>query len=256
MSAYNKATGTPMARIPAGPFMMGSDSGSEFEKPVRNVRLDAFELDITPVTNEQFEAFVKQTGYQTEAEKLGSAWGYQNGEYQQIEGCCWRMYAGDQRLDHPVVLVSWNDAIAFADWVGKRLPTEAEWEKAAHGTLPGSTYPWGDSEPDGSQCNFANPPTDVPPTKSVKHFPANGYGLFDLVGNVWQWCSDWYADDSYLTSALSNPTGPKQGTHRVRRGGSWNVIQAFRLRAANRGAFGPSQAAPNVGFRCARSVTN
>ncbi len=251
-TAQNTAN-SGMVLIPAGVFLMGSEDGGEFEQPVHEVYLDDYWIDETPVTNEQFAAFVEDTGYVTEAERQGAAWGYKDGKFSKIPGLCWQTYAIPGREDHPVVLVTWNDAKAFAEWAGKRLPTEAEWEKAARGGLVGKLYPWGDEEPDGSQSNFAKPPAEIPPTTPVKQFPPNGYGLYDMVGNVWQLCQDWYGALYYAESPYKNPTGPQTGEYRVRRGGAWNVIQPFRLRCANRGAIAPNYPVPNVGFRCAKS---
>jgi formylglycine-generating enzyme len=239
-----------MVLVPAGKFSMGSKDGGEFESPIHQVNLDDFWMDETPVTNASFARFVKETGHQTEAEKVGEAWGYHNGQYALIPNLSWQTYATSDRDNHPVVLVSWHDAFTYAQWAGKRLPTEAEWEKAARGGLEDRIYPWGNQEPNGRQCNFAQTPLDIPPTTDVKQFSPNNYGLYDMVGNVWQWCSDWYESDHYQHSLLNQPTGGESGTHRVRRGASWNVIQSFRLRCANRGAFAPNQVAPNVGFRC------
>lgn len=244
---------TEMVLIPSGPFFMGSDDGGEFERPIHEVSLDDFWMDVTPVTNHEFNRFVQATGYLTDTERRGEAWGYNGGQFRPIRGLSWRDYV-DGRSDHPVVLVSWNDAVAFARWLGKRLPTEAEWEKAARGGLVGKLYPWGDEPPNGTQCNFAATPSRTLPTKPVRKFTPNGFALYDIVGNVWQWCADWYSDHYFQNSPNVNPSGPAIGTHRVRRGGSWNVIQAFRLRCANRGAFDPSLAAPNVGFRCVADV--
>lgn len=242
-----------MVFIPAGAFEMGSENGGDFERPVHEVYLDDFWMDETPVTNQQFLEFIQETGYETEAERVGGAWGYRDGQYSLVAGLYWRNYAIGGREEHPVVLVSWNDAHAFAQWAGKRLPTEAEWEKAARGKLAGKLYPWGDQEPNGTQSNFAKPPLDIPPTTAVRQFPPNEYGLFDMVGNAWQWCSDWYGESYYRNSPPQNPKGAKTGLYRVRRGGAWNVIQSFRLRCANRGAMKAESAVPNVGFRCARS---
>lgn len=241
---------TGMVLIPRGSFLMGSEGWGEFESPIHQVHLDDFWMDETPVTNGQFAQFVEATGYQTEAEHLGEAWGYHNGEYCLISGLFWRSYALPEREEHPVVLVSWHDAVAYAQWAGKRLPTEAEWEKAARGGLVGQLYPWSERSPDGSQCNFAQSPADVPPTTPVKAFPPNEYGLYDMVGNVWQWCADYFGEHYYAESPHKNPPGPSVGSHRVRRGGSWNVIQSFRLRTSNRGAMEATAAVPNVGFRC------
>lgn len=244
-----------MVLIPTGGFLMGSEQGGEFERPVHDVFLDAYWMDETLVSNSQFAAFVEETNYQTEAERAGSAWGYDNERFGQVAGLSWQSYAGEGRNDHPVVLVSWNDAVAFARWAGKRLPSEAEWEKAARGGLTGNLFPWGQRTPDGTQSNFAKKPAETPPTTPVGSFAPNAFGLYDMVGNVWQWCADWYANDYYSRSPGINPNGPEHGDCRARRGGSWNVIQPFRLRAANRGAFEPHRSAPNVGFRCVVSRT-
>ncbi|MBX3452474.1 MAG: formylglycine-generating enzyme family protein [Planctomycetaceae bacterium] len=253
MSTILKSTSTVgMVLIPAGSFLMGDAHGGEFERPVHEVWLDDYWIDETPVTNAQFRDFVEATGHVTLAEKVGSAWGHDGRDFANIVGLSWRSYAED-RDDHPVVLVSFDDASAFAAWAGKRLPTEAEWEKATRGGLIGKLYPWGDDEVDGSQCNFARRfEGGMVPTTPVRAFAPNGLGLYDSVGNVWQWCQDWFQEDTYAASTSANPTGPGEGTHKVRRGGSWNVIQPFRLRCANRGAFAPEQVAANVGFRCAK----
>jgi formylglycine-generating enzyme required for sulfatase activity len=239
-----------MVLIPQGSFLMGSDGWGEFESPVHEVYLDDFWMDETPVTNAQFAQFAAETGYETGAERAGGAWGFGDSGYAFQGGLSWQSHALPERGDQPVVLVSWNDAQAYAQWAGKRLPTEAEWEKAAHGPGAAQLFPWGYQAPTGVQSNFARPPAHVPPTTPVRQFPANGYGLYDLVGNVWQWCADWYSNGYYADSPGTNPPGPPSGVTRVRRGGSWNVIQAFRLRCANRGAMPPSDCAPNVGFRC------
>ncbi len=242
-----------MVLIPAGTFLMGEEGWGNTEGPVHEVFVSDYWMDETPVTNRQFAAFVEATGYKTTAEEIGKAWGYNEGNYMEISGLSWKSYLTEERLDHPVVLVSWYDASAFARWSGKFLPTEAQWEKAARGGMERKQYPWGDQAPDGSQCNFAKSPSHLPPTTPVKHFPANNYRLFDMVGNVWQWCEDWFGDDYYATvieSNNTNPKGPKRGELKVRRGGSWNVVQPFRLRNSNRGALTADTAVPNMGFRC------
>jgi formylglycine-generating enzyme required for sulfatase activity len=239
-----------MILIPAGPFVMGANGQGDFEGPAREVTLRAFRMDATPVTNAQFHRFINATGYRTRAEVAGSAWGHVGDDFRPVEGLNWHAATLPDRGDHPVTYIAWADALAFANWAGKRLPTEAEWEKAARGGRPGALYPWGDSTPDGSQSNFAQTPAFIPPTTPVKRFAPNEYGLYDMVGNVWQWCADWYQADYYAGGSRVNPTGPEQGQHRVRRGGSWNVIQTFRLRCANRGAVDPGMTVPNLGFRC------
>lgn len=243
-----------MVLIPAGPFRMGDSQGGEYERPVHEVWLDDYRIDEVPVTNAQFQEFVSETHYITCAERAGSAWGHNGHDFAMIPGLCWKSYAKN-RDDHPVVLVSFHDASEFATWAGKRLPTEAEWEKAARGGLTCKRYPWGDSEADGSQCNFARSFEEgIPPTTPVRFYDPNDFGVYDSVGNVWQWCQDWFREDAYANSLRENPSGPSEGTHRVRRGGSWNVIQPFRLRCANRGAFASDQVAANVGFRCVASM--
>jgi sulfatase modifying factor 1 len=241
---------TEMRVVPAGPFMMGSDVGGEFEGPCHEVYLPDYMMDATLVTNRQFNRFADETGHVTESEKRGCAWGFDGHDYRSIAGLSWRSFVSG-REDHPVVMVSWRDAATFAAWAGKRLPTEAEWEKAARGGRSGQLFPWGDQSPNGNQCPFGIPPAEVPPTVPVKAFAPNGFGLYDVVGNVWQWCCDWFGEDYYALSAYDSPTGPNHGSFRVRRGGAWNVVQSFRLRCSNRGAFDPNSCAPNIGFRCA-----
>ncbi len=240
-----------LIHIPASSFFMGTEGWGPYEAPRHAVHLDDFFLDETLVTNRQFAAFVSATGYVTDAERRGAAHGYNEGTYTLIPGHSWRSHAAEGREEHPVVLVSWNDANAYAQWAGQRLPTEAEWEKAARGGLVDALYPWGDDEADGTQSNFAKAPAAIAPTTPVRQFEPNGYGLYDMVGNTWQWCQDGYEAEFYTHSPYESPKGPENGDLKVRRGGSWNVIQPFRLRCANRGAARIDTAAPNMGFRCA-----
>lgn len=228
---------------------MGSNGWGDYEHPAHQVFIDGYWMDETPVTNRQFSEFVEDTGYLTEADRAGAAWGYRKDVYQSIRGLTCRDYSTIDRQEHPVVLVTWGDAVAYSRWAAKRLPTEAEWEKAARGNLTGKLYPWGDKWSEG-RCNFAQKAAEIPPTNAVYHFVPNDYGLHDMVGNVWQWCADWYSNSYYSASEGLNPGGPNEGTLRVRRGGAWNVIQNFRLRCANRGAMSPSASSPNLGFRC------
>ncbi len=251
-----------MVLIPTSDFLMGSDNGSEVEKPVHRIHVEAFYLDATPVTNRQFAAFVEATGYRTTAERLEKIVQMQEGGVQlaeQLAGISWRTFATPDRQDHPVIYVSWHDAEAYAKWSGKRLPTEAEWEKAARGGLEGKLFPWGDEAPGEGFANWnraQKDPQAVPPTTPVASFQSNGYGLHDMAGNVWEWCADWYLDPYYVLSPSENPKGPERGQYRVRRGASWNIREDFRLRCSNRGAMLPDRAWPNLGFRCAMSVTD
>lgn len=236
-----------MVLIKSGWMKMGSDEGLEDERPVRDVQINSFYMDITPVTNTQFQKFVNATKYVTDAEKSGD-------EYD------WQRYASSDRADHPVTCVSWNDAQAYAKWADKRLPTEAEWEYAARGGLVGERYPWGKDDA-GKKANFGHGDLagaaltgETPlPTKPVKSYPANGYGLFDMSGNVWQWCNDWYEKGYYFQAPESNPQGPEKGKIKVLRGGSW-YTDAGKVRVSARNSDTPDGGRQNdYGFRCAKS---
>lgn len=225
------------AFILAGEFQMGNDQSSlQAEKPARTVWIDSYVMQEAPVTNAEFAAFVEATGYQTRAEKRGI-------------GPNW-LKAATGRADHPVVYVTWDDAVAYCNWRSletgllHRLPTEAEWEKAAKGDA-NSLYPWGDESPHG-RCGWNRPETLG--TSLVRSYTANPYGLYDMVGNVWQWCADWYTE-GYTGAYNLNPVGPSSGTIKTRRGGAHNVRETFRLTCVNRGALDPDEIASNTGFR-------
>ncbi len=221
-----------MVTIPAGEFTMGSDHG--IERPPHEVYVDAFEIDIFEVTNEAFERFVTETDYQTEGEKAG-------------EPTTWRTYAQDNP-QYPVVKVTWNDAVAYCEWAGKRLPTEAQWEKAARGT-EGYTYPWG-NEWNPTKTNTRE--AGYRDTTIVGSFPegASPYGLMDMVGNVREWVADWFkAYPGY-------PGGDNEAQYfgekyRVIRGGGW--FEDTEL-ATTTQRFASSEEARNddLGFRCVR----
>ncbi len=214
-----------MTLIPAGTFSMGNETGNEDERPVHNVYVDAFYIDVAEVTCARYSRFLKETGYPS-----NQLW---NPEY--------------DRPDDPVVGVNWYDAAAFAKWAGKRLPTEAEWEKAARGGLIGDKYPWGD-EITREKSNYNSFGTTL-----VKSYEPNGYGLYDIAGNVWEWCQDWYSKDYYKTTPKKNPSGPMFAERKVVRGGAWYNNESA-LQVYNRHKIYPDIGSFNIGFRCVKSV--
>ena len=253
-----------MALIPAGEFRMGSNSGSPHEKPVHSVYVDAFYMDKYEVTNAQYAEFLNAKGKHTDGSitwySIGLAYSrieYVSGEYRVKTG-----YA-----NHPVTHVSWYGAIAYAKWKGKRLPTEAEWEKAARGNLSGLKYPWGNTI-DSSKANYHH---HVKDTTVVGKYTANGYGLYDMSGNVQEWCLDEYNAGFYAISPAHNPLSGANSiqwildnykginTKRVLRGGTWNAL-AGHVRCASRysnmpaNTFDNSTIIGNRGFRCVMDV--
>jgi formylglycine-generating enzyme required for sulfatase activity len=222
------------ADIPAGTFLMGSDSGAADEQPVHRVAGPAFSMDRFEVTNGRYQACV-ESGDCSAPALISSA---TRSNY----------FSTKAYDDFPVIHVSWAQAVAFCEWAGGRLPTEAEWERAARGTADSRIYPWGDSQPDCTKANFAGCVGD---TDRVGKRPAgqSPYGLFDMAGNVWEWTADWYEASYYSRSPEQNPTGPDAGHLKVMRGGCW-VSGASSLRTTCRKAELPSLWAPNVGFRC------
>ena len=266
--------GAEMVLIPAGEFQMGSDA-EDNEKPVHTVYVDAFYMDKYEVTNAQFKAFVD----------ANAQWQKDNIPDKYHDGYYLNVWNGNDypsgRGNYPVIVVSWYSAMAYAQWAGKRLPTEAEWEKAARGGLVGKKYPWGNSAPDGTQCNFAdvtlanrnldeitwtddNVNDGHVITAPVGSYPANGYGLHNMAGNVYEWCLDEWDAAFYSRSPHRNPVAggwvgdgfAKVQTHNVRvlRGGSW-FTPAQSLRVADRYSSTPAFTGLFVGFRCARAVT-
>jgi formylglycine-generating enzyme required for sulfatase activity len=293
-----------------------SDLGWPDEKPAHRVRVDGFWIDSTEVTNAMFREFVEATGYVTTAEKApdlaeimsqvppGTApptkeqlvpgslvftppggdvnlrdfsqwWSW-------MAGANWKHPEGPDsdltgRDDHPVVQVCWDDAVAFAKWAGKRLPTEAEWEFAARGGLSEKPYVWGDAPPTDKaphaniwQGTFPNENTAADGfvrTAPVMSFPANDFGLYDMAGNVWEWCSDWYDRELYgrrIGETVVNPSGPSRSIdssrpftpQRVQRGGSFlcNDSYCSRYRPSARHGSSPDTGMSHVGFRCALSA--
>ena len=220
-----------MIDIPAGSFTMGSDSGEPNEGPAQTIDLPAYAIDRFEVTNDDFALFVAATGYQTEAEAKGS-------------NKTWQSYT-EGNGNHPVVKVTWQDATAFCEWLDKRLPTEAEWEKAARGP-EGLLYPWGDAYESG-RANLKD--TGIRGTVAVGSFAtgASPYGVEDMAGNVWEWAAD--AFEAYPNSSYQDPF--YGDTLRVTRGGGWFDEEA-QARATNRSAAAPDAANDDLGFRCVR----
>jgi formylglycine-generating enzyme required for sulfatase activity len=238
-----------MVYVPAGEFVMGSSpaDGEDNEQPQHIVTLNAFWIDVHEITNAQFAAFLNEADNQTEG---GAPWLKTNDEnihIQQNEGE-WISTPGFE--NHPVVGVTWYGARAYCLWYGARLPTEAEWEKAARGTN-GQLYPWGDAPPTCDLGNYWVEDSCVGSTTPVGSYLAgrSPFGALDMAGNVWEWASDWYAPDFYSNSPAVNPIGPRTGSTRVIRSGSWSNLASF-ARAGFRGFFDPASINYNVGFRC------
>ncbi len=243
--------GMVMAYVPAGTFQMGSQDGYGDERPVHTVYLDAYWIDQTEVTNAMYAAFLNALGNRSEGGAIWLDADDSNVLILQSLGE-WKSKTGYE--NHPVVEVTWYGARAYCEWVGRRLPTEAEWEKAARGGLEEMQYPWGDEYPvcipsmeNGAQyysCSGATVP--------VGTFALNGYGLYDMAGNTWEWVADWYNSRYYNDSPLDNPEGPSSGSTRVVRGGSWSNAGSL-LRVAYRYWGNPADSYSYIGFRCARS---
>jgi formylglycine-generating enzyme required for sulfatase activity len=223
--------GAPMVLIPAGEFQMSDSLDGMWDAlPVHTVYLDAFYIDIYEVTNAQYKKFMDATGH-----KASVYWNDPNYNAQ----------------NNPVVGVSWDDAKAYADWADERLPTEAEWEKAARGGLSGKKYPWGDEVTHDNANYGGTGGKDIwNGTSPVGSFDPNGYGLYDMAGNVWEWCADWYGGNYYANSPKLNPIGPSSGSYRVLRNGSW-YDDTYYLRVASRYYSDPRIIHSSVGFRCA-----
>lgn len=273
-----------MSFIPGGSFYMG-DSFNEGmpqdgESPVKKVEISPFYMDKYAVTNKDFAEFVESTGYVTESEKF--KWSFvfyqfvdkdkvelavqSNHWWLPVKYAYWFQPEGkgstiENRMDHPVVQVTWNDAIAYCKWAGKRLPTEAEWEFAARGGLVKKRYPWGDElTPNGEHlCNIwqgvfptYNDNSDgYTGTAPVDAFKQNGYGLYNMSGNVWEWCNDWF-DSRYDHSQIKDPKGSSNGQNRSMRGGSFLCHHSYcnRYRVAARTSNPPDTSSSNLGFRC------
>ena len=282
-----------MRLLPGGTYLMGTDSDVGFpadgEGPVREVTVSPFLIDRCAVSNAEYSRFIEETGYVTEAERFGWSFVFHLHVPKHLKkspsvrrvpgldwwlavgGACWRMPEGHgsnvrKRMNYPAVHVSWNDAAAYAAWAGKRLPTEAEWEYAARGGLAGKTYAWGEQLTPGGKhmCNIwqgkfpeVNTLEDgYSGTCPVDAFPANGYGLYNVAGNVWEWCADWFTPSHHRDAQAVDPTGPETGSGRTMKGGSFlcHVSYCNRYRVAARTSNTPDSSTANLGFRCVMDV--
>ncbi|WP_435531216.1 formylglycine-generating enzyme family protein [Ruania suaedae] len=273
--------------VPAQTFLMGDSDGvgyhADGETPVHPVTLEPFSIDATSVTNADFARFAEATGYATEAETFGfsavfhlafagpqeAIMGQASGTpwWLGVKGADWAHPEGPDstwqgREDHPAVHLSWNDAEAYCRWAGRALPTEAQWEAASRGGLEAKRYPWGSRFPGEKRKWRANIwqgrfPVDNTAedgfltTAPVRTFEPNAYGLWQTVGNVWEWCADWFDPRYYAHSPAENPAGPEHGQSRVMRGGSFLCHDSYcnRYRNAARSSNTPDSSMSNTGFR-------
>jgi formylglycine-generating enzyme required for sulfatase activity len=220
--------------IPAGAFLMGSDTGQDDERPVHRVHVDAFEASICPVTRSQYRAFLEATGHDLPRDWHDPA------------------FAGD---DLPVVGVSWHDAVAYCCWrtdggSPERLPTEAEWERAARGGIDNAAFPWGDAVPSWIPGGGRGP---LPAPWPVTLGEPTAYGLYGIAANIHEWCADWHDRDYYAMSPAANPRGPESGARRASRGGSWRHAVTIS-RSAARSKIDPSFRYTDYGFRTVRDA--
>jgi formylglycine-generating enzyme required for sulfatase activity len=255
-------TAPELVSIPAGPFVMGAEDGDENERPEHPVFLEAYALGVAPVTQAEYARFIRDTGWRPPGvwELPSIVRPARAEEFKRLAAPYWWMGADPPagRDDHPVVLVTFEDARAYCRWLTEhtgrlfRLPTEAEWEKAARGGLAGCRYPWGD-EIDVSKANFTSAPGQraARGTMPCRSYPPNGLGAFDMAGNAWNWVSDWYRADYYAVGEERNPAGPASGTLRVVRGGAWTNDDVAYLRCACRHPVPPDTYSYSIGFRVA-----
>lgn len=278
------------AFLPGGRFFMGDTFGEGYrvdgEGPVHPVELNPFAIDVTCVTVAEFALFVEDTGYRTDAERFGNSAVFHLalqadeadvvGTYGLpwwlvVRGADWRHPYGpksgiDDLLDHPVVHVSYHDALAYCAWTGRALPTEAEWEYAARGGQEGLRFPWGNElEERGEhyanvwQGEFPNVNSEADgflTTAPARHYEPNGFGLYQMAGNVWEWCADWFSPNTYARAPLRNPQGADTGNARVVRGGSYLCHHSYcnRYRLSARNSNTPDSSTGNMGFRTVKRL--
>jgi formylglycine-generating enzyme required for sulfatase activity len=249
-----------LARIPAGEFLMGATGAEEDERPIHRVYVAEFLIGCCPVTQDEYARFVSATGHPAPGVRGLPAITAGGGAAMFTELAAPYTWTGDGpppgHGSHPVVLVRYEDAVAYCGWLSKelsrtaRLPTEAEWEKAARGGVEGQRYPWGDDF-DPSRCNFLVDASakSRSGTSCAGMYSPNAYGLYDMAGNVWEWVSDWHEADYYAVSELRDPGGPRRGTMRIVRGGSWLNDDVGMLRCAYRHRVPADTYAYSIGFR-------
>ena len=278
-----------MAEIPGGAFLIGSDDAMSYpddgEAPVREVAVSPYRIDVCTVTNADFAAFAADSGYETDAERFGWSFVFAGllpddfpptraaadaPWWRQVMGADWRHPEGSAsgiagREDHPVVHVSWADAAAYAAWAGKRLPSEAQWERAARGGRARARFPWGDElEPDGEHrmnvWQGAFPSRNTLDdgwygTCPADAFAPNDFGLYNVTGNVWEWCFDWFDVFAHQTNPREDPIGPADGELKLLKGGSFLCHESYcaRYRPAARMGLPPDTGTSNIGFRCSRA---
>ena len=278
-----------MAEIPGGAFLIGSDDAMSYpddgEAPVREVAVSPYRIDVCAVTNADFAAFAADSGYETDAERFGWSFVFAGllpddfpptraaadaPWWRQVMGADWRHPEGPAsgiagREDHPVVHVSWADAAAYAAWAGKRLPSEAQWERAARGGRARARFPWGDElEPGGEHrmnvWQGAFPSRNTLDdgwygTCPADAFAPNDFGLYNVTGNVWEWCFDWFDVFAHQTNPREDPIGPADGELKLLKGGSFLCHESYcaRYRPAARMGLPPDTGTSNIGFRCIRA---
>jgi formylglycine-generating enzyme required for sulfatase activity len=256
-----------LALVPSGDFLMGSDDAEEDERPVHRVHVEDFYLGVQPVTNEEYARFVRDTGHRApavyELPIVVTAGGADRERAFRQTGApyVWADFDPPRdRADHPVTLVRYDDAAAYCSWLSTaaerpfRLPTEAEWEKAARGGAESKRYPWGDRL-DRNTANFLDDPAlkGTHGTSPCRQYPPNPFGLYDMAGNVWEWVQDWYDPGYYAASPERNPEGPSRGSLRIVRGGGWLVADVRMLSCSHRHKVPPDTYSYAIGFRVACS---